>query len=225
MLDTLFQNFDKLVILDVETTGLDCRKDEVIEIAALRISSGSGIYHVECELDSLIRLSDGKNLPNVITRLTGITEQMLFENGDPRDKVCKEIVEILNIPKTLLVAYNAQFDLCFLYYLLLKYNYTDVLKKIKMLDAMTIYKDRRDYPHRLSDAIAAYNLEYQNSHRAIADAKAALAVLAAMAQEQDDLYRYVNLFGYNPKYGVSGPKISSVKYLPQGYNRNGRLYE
>jgi DNA polymerase-3 subunit epsilon len=39
--------------------------------------------------------------------------------------------------------------------------------------------------------------------------------------------RYINLFGYNPKHGISGKKISSVTYLPQPYNRpkGAKLYE
>jgi len=104
-------------------------------------------------------------------------------------------------------------------------NLATITKGFQILDAMTIYKDRRDYPHKLSDAINAYDLENQNSHRAIADARATLAVLVAMGQEKDDLHKYINLFGYNPKYGVSGTRISTVTYLPQGYNRKGRLYE
>ena len=55
-------------------------------------------------------------------------------------------------------------------------------------------------------------------------AKAALEVLDAMAREEDDLLRYVNLFGYNPKYGVSGPRISSITYLPQGRFTGEKLY-
>jgi DNA polymerase-3 subunit epsilon len=94
-----------------------------------------------------------------------------------------------------------------------------------MLDVMTIFKDRRDYPHKLSDAINAYKLENQNSHRAISDAKATLSILLAMEQEKYDLNKYINLFGYNPKYGISGPRISSVTYLPQGYYRKEPLYE
>ena len=85
-----------------------------------------------------------------------------------------------------------------------------------MLDAMTVYKDRRQYPHKLQSAIDAYGVTTQNTHRAVDDAKAALEVLDAMAREEDDLLRYVNLFGYNPKYGVSGPRISSITYLPHG---------
>lgn len=45
-----------------------------------------------------------------------------------------------------------------------------------------------------------------------------------MEAEEADLERYINLFGYNQKYGVSGPRISSVRYLPQGYAGSGKLY-
>ena len=37
MLDALFEQFDNLVVLDTETTGIDCKRDEIIELAALRI--------------------------------------------------------------------------------------------------------------------------------------------------------------------------------------------
>ena len=47
-----------------------------------------------------------------------------------------------------------------------------------------------------------------NSHRAIDDVRATVEVLRAMGTERDDLERYVDLFG---------PRISSVRYLPQGY--------
>jgi DNA polymerase-3 subunit epsilon len=100
-----------------------------------------------------------------------------------------------------------------------------MLKGIQMLDALTVYRDRRAYPHRLENAIAAYGVELRNTHRAIDDARAALEVLRAMEAERADLTRYINLFGYNPKYGVTGPRISSVRYAAQGYNERLKLYE
>lgn len=48
-----------------------------------------------------------------------------------------------------------------------------------------------------------------NSHRAIDDVRATVEVLRAMGTERDDLERYVDLFGYSSKYGISGPRISS----------------
>lgn len=59
----------------------------------------------------------------------------------------------------------------------------------------------------------------QNSHRAIDDVLALFEVLKAMDEERDDLCTYVNLFGYNPKYGVSGRRITGVRYEPQGFNK------
>ena len=129
--------------------------------------------------------------------------------------------------RPLIVAYNAQFDLNFLFCLLRPWGLAEVLKKPRLLDALTVYRDRRDYPHKLENAIAAYHLEDRavNSHRAIDDARAAALLLEAMAEERDDLERYVDLFGAHPKYGVSGRRIASVTYRVQPYERGKPLYE
>jgi len=54
---------------------------------------------------------------------------------------------------------------------------------------------------------------------------ATLRVMEAMEKERDDLLRYINLFGYNPKYGISGKPIGSVTYKPQPYDPKVPLYE
>ena len=53
----------------------------------------------------------------------------------------------------------------------------------------------------------------------------ALEVLLAMERERGDIERYINLFGYNPKYGPPKPQIGSVRYEPQPYQRQKLLYE
>lgn len=221
MLDTLFARYSRIVVLDTETTGIDCRKDEIIELAAVSLTPNG----VEREMDDLIRLRAGRRLPPVIVELTGITEQMLQENGVEKLAAAQKFVSFLRQDKTLVVAYNAQFDLCFLYYFLSAHGMADALKGVEMLDAMTVYKDRRPYPHKLKNAIESYGVLTQNTHRAVDDAKATYELLLEMEKEENDLYRYINLFGYNAKYGVSGPRISSVRYLPQGSKGVGKLYE
>lgn len=217
---SLFREFDQIVVLDTETTGILHKKDEIIELAALRCDAAG----LQEEMDLFIRLSPGKDLPPMISDLTGITEEMLLREGVSKQEAAKRFVSMLRSPNTLVVAYNAQFDLCFLFYFLARLDMADALKGIKMLDAMTVYKDRREFPHKLANAIEAYSLQGENTHRAIDDTKATLELLHAMAQEEDDLLNYINLFGYNPKYGVSGQKISSVNYRPQGFRPNGKLY-
>ena len=46
-----------------------------------------------------------------------------------------------------------------------------------------------------------------------------------MEEEKNDLHNYVNLFGYNAKYGISGKAIGSVTYKPQGFDPVRPLYE
>ena len=189
MLDSLFEKFERIVVLDTETTGIDCKKDEIIELAAASVTPGG----IESEMDVFIRLSEGRKLPSMITQLTGITPEMLTQQGVEKWEAAAQFAAAISHPNTLIVAYNAQFDLCFLYYFLARLELADALKGVKMLDAMTVYKDRRQYPHKLQSAIDAYGVTTQNTHRAVDDAKAALEVLDAMAREEDDLLRYVNL--------------------------------
>ena len=35
-----------------------------------------------------------------------------------------------------------------------------------------------------------------------------------MAAERDDLEEYIDLIGYNPKYGITGRKLRQLTYLP-----------
>lgn len=42
-------------------------------------------------------------------------------------------------------------------------------------------------------------------------------VCKTMDDERADLLSYVNVFGYNPKYGVSGRRIGKVSYWPQRF--------
>lgn len=223
MHSALEDRFAHLVLFDTETTGIDPEREEIIEIGAVSVSEGGE----DGSFNALIRLSKGRTLPPFITQLTGITPEALAAEGIEKAEAAASFCRLLEREDTLLVAYNAQFDLNFLYYLLRDAGRASCLKELKFLDALTVYKDRRDYPHKLKDAIAAYGLdgEVENSHRAVDDARAMTALLWAMAAERDDLLEYVNLFGYHPKYGVSGKRISSVTYLPQSYRRGAPLYE
>ena len=175
-----------------------------------------------------IRLPEGRRLDPFITNLTGITQERLEAEGVGDQEAAGAFAELLEgSERPLIVAYNAQFDLNFLFCLLRPWGLAEVLKKPRLLDALTVYRDRRDYPHKLENAIAAYQLEDKavNSHRAIDDARAAALLLEAMAEERDDLERYVDLFGAHPKYGVSGRRIASVTYRVQPYERGKPLYE
>ena len=223
--ESLFAKYDRLVLFDTETTGLLFSRDEIIEFAAVVVERIHGIPTVIREYDELIQLSPGGFVPPKIEQLTGITTADLREKGLPKTRVARDIAEMIQ-GNTLLLAYNAHFDLSFLYYFLLRHGDPLILKGKDKLDLLTVYKDRKPYPHKLCNAIEAYGLtgKVVNSHRAVDDVIATVAVMEEMEKEQADLERYVNLFGFNPKYGVDGKPIGTVTYKPQPYNPTKPLY-
>ena len=226
MFEGLFAQYDRLMLFDTETTGLQFHRDEIIEFAAVVVEKVNGIPQVTREYDELITLSPGMTVPPEIENLTGITNQDIAQRGIPKAQLCRDIAEMIS-GNTLLLAYNAHFDLSFLFYLLLRSGDPMILKGKDKLDLLTVYKDRHSYPHKLCNAIEVYDLagKVVNSHRAVDDVLATVAVMEAMEEEKDDLLRYVNLFGYNPKYGVSGKPIGSVTYKPQRFDPPKPLYE
>ena len=224
--ETLFAKYDQLVLFDTETTGLLFNRDEIIEFAAVIVENRNGIPTVVQEYDQLIALSPGGFVPPKIEELTGISTQDLRERGLPKTRVAQDIAQMLK-GNPLLLAYNAHFDLSFLFYFLLRHGDPMILKGKDKLDLLTVYKDRRPYPHKLCNAIEAYGLSGKvvNSHRAVDDVIATVAVMEEMEKERPDLERYVNLFGYNPKFGVDGKPIGSVTYKAQPYNNPKPLYD
>ena len=226
MLDTLFAKYDRLVLFDTETTGLVYSRDEIIEFAAVVVEQKNGEIQVVQEYDELIALSPGGFVPPQIESLTGITNQDLQSRGIPKTRLCCDIARMI-AGNTLLLAYNAHFDLSFLFYLLLRDGDPTILKGKDKLDLYTVYKDRHSYPHKLCNAIEVYGLSGKvvNSHRAVDDVLATVEVMKAMEREKADLDRYINLFGYNPKYGVEGKPIGSVTYKPQKFDPLEPLYQ
>lgn len=217
----LFSKYDSIVFFDVETTGLDPKTCQIIELAAIKLEkTKDGIKGSKA--DMYVKLPDGEKLPEKIVELTGITDEILLEKGRSENCMAKTFVSAIDKPKTLLVAHNAHFDLSFIRETLKRsYPVGNVfLDACDYLDSLTVFKDRRAYPHRLENAVSDYGLEdkVESFHLAINDVKALIEVCIAMDRERSDLTEYVNIFGFNPKYGVSGDRLSKVAYLPQSFH-------
>ena len=225
-LNRFFEKYDRLVFFDTETTGLNFSRDEIIEFSAVVVEQVNGTAVVTREYDQLITLSPGMTVPPFIENLTGISNADIAQKGISKAEVCRDIADMFQ-GNALLLAYNAHFDLSFLFYMLLRDGDPSALKGKDKIDLLTVYKDRHSYPHKLCNAIEVYGLSGKvvNSHRAIDDVLATVAVMEAMVEEKDDLFRYINLFGYNSKYGLEGKPIGSITYKSQDYDPPKPLYE
>lgn len=93
------------VLIDTETTGLNWRTDEVIEIGAVAFSfdQSGGIGEVTGVYGALQQPS--APIPSGITRLTGITDEMVAGKAIDYDHL-SELIE----PADLIIAHNATFD-------------------------------------------------------------------------------------------------------------------
>ena len=93
------------VALDIETTGLDPRKDAIIEIGAAK-------YDGEQVVDTWKSLiNPGRLIPDAITQLTGIDSRMVA-SAPPISAVIQEFADFVgDLP---VLGHNVAFDLGFL---------------------------------------------------------------------------------------------------------------
>ena len=95
----------KLVALDIETTGLDPKRDVILEIGAIRFNG----RRVEEEWSTLV--NPGRAVPPFISQLTGITNQMVA-HAPPISDVLAELEDFVG--EAPIIGHNVSFDLSFL---------------------------------------------------------------------------------------------------------------
>lgn len=117
------------IVIDIETTGLDTEFDEIIEISAVK-------YQNLIEIDQFNTLvKPTEEIDDFITNLTGITNDML-KNAPTIDDV---ILKFYNfIGSDLLVGYNVNFDINFLYDNLIEHSSNSL--KNSFVDVMRLSK-------------------------------------------------------------------------------------
>ena len=78
----IFRKYKAVVFFDVETTGLDAKTCQIIELAAIRIEqAGDGTLYTAGRADMFVKLPEGQRIPEKITELTGITDEQLEASG------------------------------------------------------------------------------------------------------------------------------------------------
>lgn len=218
---------EKIILFDLETTGFNFNNDEIIEFAGIEIDFAEGMPFPKKIYNPFIQLNNKDRLKNEVIELTGISKEILSNEGISKKQFFEEVKNfIFGESRTIMIAHNAQFDLNFLYSFLEQSNRLDLFSRIDAIDSLAIVKDRFYYPHKLKNAIEHYDLEgvVQNSHRGIDDVFAMYAVLIEASKDFDDIGKYKNIFGYSEKYGISGRRFSQINYCFQDDNIFSKLY-
>ena len=172
-----------LVVLDVETTGLNKRNCDIIEFSAIKYENNLDIPS-SC-LSTLIRIN--KPIPNEITKLTGITDDMISDKPyfyEIADSI-QEYIKGCN-----LVGHNLDFDLKFLYVNGIKFD-----EKRRLFDTLDIVKStlKVEYKHpnnwdvsdyKLNTLCEYYNIHRDTSHRSLSDCLATAKLFGELIDEK-----------------------------------------
>ena len=159
---------EHFVVVDLETTGLDPLRHEIIEIGAIRVNRDSVRHQTfHCFIKPT------QKVPKKITKLTGITQAIVDEKGDPIEAGLRQFADFAGDLR--IVTFNAEFDMAFLRHAGAQFGLTfanPVSCALKM--ARRAWPGRRSY--RLADLSADGGLDTTDSHHAIGDCRRALIV-------------------------------------------------
>ena len=165
------------VVFDLETTGVDPAKDEIIEIAACKMVNGL----VTETFQTLVKPTE-KRIPREVEELTHITNEMV-QYCQPISKILPDF--LLFCGDNVLVGHNiAGFDYLFIerYARALKYKFNNetidtLIKAKELLPNRKVYK--------LTDISSDYGISHKDAHRALSDVLATAELLKILAVEMD----------------------------------------
>ncbi|GAB1467775.1 helicase C-terminal domain-containing protein [Candidatus Cloacimonadota bacterium] len=177
MLDDL-----EYVAIDIETTGLNSEKDEIIEIAAIRFKANE----ITGTFDQFVK-PKGK-VPKFIEYLTHISPEDLKAAPPIRDvlvEFCKFIGD------STLVGHNIPFDLGFINNALVRGGgFSLKNKNWDTAEISRIYLPTTS-DHKLSSMVAYFGIDLNNAHRADADAIATGKLLFSLTKHVLDHYSFI----------------------------------
>ena len=156
------------VVFDLETTGLNNRKDRIVELGAIKFSGGEVCDHMNFLINPEIPI------PSIASSIHGIYEK------DVRDKplideILPRFMDFIN--GSVLVAHNASFDVGFIKKALGRAGM--VVPEIRVLDTIKLAK--KVWPGRKSYSqpnLAKFlSIKVVNAHRAEDDCRVCLEIL------------------------------------------------
>jgi len=159
-------------VFDIETTGFNAGTDAITEIAAVKVQNGEFI----AEFSTFV--NPERSIPKEVQELTHITPDMVKD----APKIEEALKGFLDFAEgTVIVAHNAKFDTSFINYFADKCGY---IKPQFAIDTLAIAREMFEgyENHKLGTIAANLNIELENAHRAINDARATAKVFIKMCE-------------------------------------------
>jgi len=163
----------EFIIFDIETTGLSFKNCGITQIGALKYKNGDIIG----EFSTFV--NPGMPIPEKITELTGITDQMVHDAPSEKEAVTK-FLEFCG--DRMMVAHNANFDISFITRVSAD---NDIPFTNAYLDtvALSRYINSDSNKHTLDTLARYYNLGEFDHHKADADTEMLAKIFACMVRK------------------------------------------
>lgn len=159
-----------IVVFDVESTGVDTVRDEIIQIAGLRLTPEGK------EAQRFYKNLRPRKAVGHSVKVHGLTDAWLAENGERPEEVLREFADFAR--GAILVGHNVTYDLGILGSELFRLDLPQ-LEYICYYDTLEIF--RRFYPnlpnHKLEYLSKHFQVEHASSHDAMADILATADIL------------------------------------------------
>ena len=164
----------RILGLDIESTGLDCKVDRIIEV-------GCCLWDWENKIPLALYSSlviPERDIPEEITALTGITKEHINEFGWPESTVLESVAELLT-KADYIMAHNAPFDKGFIDAAAERQGMAPWLERPWLDSAMDIVFPKDIQTRRLNYLAAEAGFVNPWKHRAIFDVMTMLKLASA----------------------------------------------
>lgn len=157
------------VVVDVETTGSDPKKNRIFDISCIRIEN----RNIVDVFNSLV--NPHQFIPPYISKMTGVSNREVYFAPEPAE-VFRKVFEFINIKPSIFVAHNANFDFTFL-----KNSLQRLGLKIDLPQLCTLKLARKLLPREIKKNVGSLSEYFQhkinNRHRAFDDSLATGKIL------------------------------------------------
>lgn len=198
--------FDEEVtfVVDVETTGLDFRKEKVIEIAAVKLVN----REIKDTFDSLV--NPMQHIRHSSINIHGITEQMILE-APTIEEILPQFLDFIEDKP--IIGHNVIFDYSFLNQASLTLYGKELSNK--RIDTLAMFKEvfPDERSHGLSVLLSKFGVELETHHRALADAHG----LAKVFYKLNDIYE--------ERFSWQISQLERMNYLFERYLRIQNLIQ
>jgi len=156
----------RVIVWDLETTGLNHYHDNIIEIAA-KDNQGNSFH-------TLVSYS-GKLSPKIV-ELTGITDLMLIDKPTIKESLEEFVTFIKKSPVKFMIGHNStKFDVLFLKKQMVSLGLSPLDESMCHLDTLSMAQyllPDQKYYYSLKSLCYTFRINQQNSHRAMGDVNA-----------------------------------------------------